>query len=61
MPANVVKTKEDEHKWSKAKSIAAKEGKKKDWSYIMGIYNKMKGKKSKKMDKQAFIDGYLKR
>jgi hypothetical protein len=44
MPSNVVKTKRDEHLWNKAKSIAARKGRAKDWKYIMGIYLRMKGK-----------------
>lgn len=37
-----VKTKRDEHKWQKAKDIAAESGHKDDYAYIMGIYKKMK-------------------
>jgi len=44
LPSNVVKTKEDEAKWKKAKTLAAKEGRAGDYAYIMGIYQKMKGK-----------------
>ena len=43
MPTNVVKTKRDEHLWKKARARAAAEGHAKDWPYIMGIYQKMKG------------------
>jgi len=46
MPANVVKTKRDERLWNEAKAQAAKEGKPKNWRYIMGIYEKMHGKKA---------------
>ena len=44
MPANVVKTPEDERHWRKAKLQAAKEGHAKDWPYIMGIFKRMMGK-----------------
>ena len=36
------KTKRDEEKWQKAKEQAAKQGRKDDYAYIMGIYKKMK-------------------
>jgi len=37
-----VKTKQDEHKWQKAKEIAQKAGKGDNYAYIMGIYKRMK-------------------
>lgn len=43
MPVNVVKTPRDERLWDKAKQQAAKQGRDKDWAYIMGIYQKMTG------------------
>ena len=49
MPTNVVKTKRDEHLWSKAKAIAKKQyskistGSDKFYKIVMGIYNNMKG------------------
>ena len=42
MPAGVVKPGQ-EHLWNKAKSVAAKQGRAKDWAYINGIFQKMKG------------------
>ncbi len=45
MPSNVVKTKQDEEYWKRAKVLAAKEGRAGDYAYIMGIYKKMSGKK----------------
>lgn len=42
MPSNVVKNKEDEKKWEKAKQIAEDAGQKENYAYIMGIYKKMK-------------------
>jgi hypothetical protein len=36
------KTKEDEHKWDKAKELAKEQGRAEDYAYIMGIYKKMK-------------------
>lgn len=41
MPSSIVKTKEDERLWDKAKDIAADSGKKEEYDYIMGIYKKM--------------------
>lgn len=41
MPSSIVKTKEDERLWDKAKDIAAEAGKKEEYDYIMGIYKKM--------------------
>lgn len=42
MPVNVVKTKRDERLWNTAKQQAAKQGRKNDWQYVMGIYQRMK-------------------
>jgi hypothetical protein len=42
LPVNVVRTKEDEDTWEEAKRQAAKEGRAKDWKYIMGIFQHMK-------------------
>ena len=42
MPTGVVDTPRDEHKWEKAKKIAAESGHAEDYAYIMGIYKKMK-------------------
>jgi len=46
MPANVVKTAEDERLWNKAKVQAEKQGRAGDYAYIMGIFKKMTGRKS---------------
>jgi hypothetical protein len=48
MPAAAVKTGRDERLWDKAKKLAAKQGRGKDWAYIMGIYQQMKGEKAEK-------------
>lgn len=45
MPASVVKDPEDERLWRKAKAIAEKQGRSKDYAYIMGIFQKMTGSK----------------
>lgn len=37
-----VKSKEDEHKWQKAKELAKEQGKPENYAYIMGIYKSMK-------------------
>jgi ribosomal protein L37E len=44
MPANVVKTREDEERWKEAKKQAAKQGQSRNYAYIMGIYQRMLGK-----------------
>jgi hypothetical protein len=62
MPVGVVKTDRDEELWSKAKEIAKDRFKKpgkgkrspKYWSYVMGIYKKMKGGS---LGEMAVIDG----
>jgi len=41
MPANVVRTKEEERLWDKAKDLALENGHKEDYAYIMGIFKKM--------------------
>jgi hypothetical protein len=48
MPVGVVKTSRDEHLWAKAKAQAEKEGRAKDWPYVMGIFQKMSGKSMSK-------------
>lgn len=46
MPTNVVKTKEDERLWQKAKARAKEQGKAENYAYIMGIYKNMNPKKA---------------
>lgn len=46
MPANVVKTPEDERLWNKAKERAKEQGHTEDWPYVMGIFQRMKGNKT---------------
>lgn len=46
MPANVVKTARDEHLWNRAKQQAEKQGRTRDYAYVMGIFQRMKGEKS---------------
>jgi len=41
MPTNVVKTAEQERLWNKAKRLAFKRGRGKDFAYIMGIFKQM--------------------
>lgn len=54
MPVGVVKTAKDEGHWNKAKKLAAKQGRAKDWAYIMGIYQKMSGDSApEKMNKST--------
>ncbi len=43
MPANVVRTAEQERLWNKAKAQAEKQGRGGDYAYIMGIFKKMGG------------------
>lgn len=43
MPANVVRSPEQERLWNKAKKLAEKQGRAKDWQYVMGIFKKMGG------------------
>lgn len=42
MPTSIVKTKEDERLWKKAKKLADAQGRKEDYAYIVGIFKKMK-------------------
>lgn len=43
MPANVVHSPEQERLWNKAKARAEKQGRAKDWQYVMGIFKRMGG------------------
>lgn len=45
MPTNVVKTQRDEKFWNAAKWAAKKAGKEDNWAYVMGVFQKMRGKK----------------
>lgn len=47
MPTNMVKTPEDEKHWAKAKQIASDEGHEGDWKYVVGVYERMRGKVKK--------------
>ena len=42
MPANAVHGKREERLWKEAKAVAEKEGKAKDYAYIMGIFERMR-------------------
>jgi hypothetical protein len=55
MPANAVKTKADEKKWSRAKKKAEEQGHKDDYAYIMSIYQNMKGGKNSKSEKESCL------
>ena len=60
MPVNVVKTEEDERHWQKAKALAEQQGHSKDWAYVMGIYQKMKGsRKSASLNPYKIVKEYL--
>lgn len=41
-PASVVRTARDERLWSMAKASAARQGRARDWPYVMGIFQHMK-------------------
>lgn len=61
MPANVVKTKEDERLWEKAKERAKEEGHDEDWPYIMGIFQRMKGKKARLFADDLMLEHLLRK
>ncbi len=54
MPVNVVKNEEDERHWQQVKTLAAQQGHKDDWAYVMGIYQKMR-----RTQKQSSYDCYM--
>lgn len=58
MPANLVKTPGDEKHWQAAKARAAEEGHEGDWAYVVGIFERMSGKKQKRLvlKKGGFAD-----
>lgn len=41
-PASVVRTARDERLWRMAKASAARQGRSRDWPYVMGIFQRMK-------------------
>lgn len=41
-PASVVRTARDERLWRMAKASAARQGRARDWAYVMGIFQRMK-------------------
>lgn len=47
MPTSIIKTKEDERLWEKAKARAIEEDQEENWAYVMGIYKKMNPKRFK--------------
>lgn len=53
-----VKTKRDEEKWQRAKEIAAEQGQKDNYAYIMGIYKKMKPDYKFKTAAERLIQAY---
>jgi len=44
MPTNVVKTSHDETLWNEAKVQASHEGHAGNYAYVMGIFQRMKGR-----------------
>jgi len=48
MPTNLVKTESDERLWRQAKALAAKNGHKENWGYIVSIYQTIKGRDAAK-------------
>jgi hypothetical protein len=63
MPVSVVKTKEDEKAWKKAKKQAEKQGQGDNYAYIMSIYKNMTGYEAedskKKKKKESKLISYL--
>jgi HK97 family phage prohead protease len=73
MPKTINGKPVDESKWSKAKEVAAKQGRSNDYAFIMGIYKKMADMKSytfftdevgyeeieTKGGKEYFVTGYI--
>lgn len=53
MPSNLVKTKRDERLWNEAKDRADEQGRAKDWAYITGIFERMKGERKASTPAQA--------
>lgn len=58
MPKNIIKTKAQEKKWSKAKEAATDQGKSQRWPLVMHIFKQMGGL-SKDEDKNAKIEAAL--
>jgi len=58
MPSNLVKTKEDEKDWERAKKIAAKHDHEENWRYITSVFKRLKKgrkKREKLLEKKAAI------
>lgn len=52
MPTSLIRTKEDERLWDKAKERAQEQGKAENWAYVMGIYKRMN---PDRFDKEASL------
>lgn len=61
MPNNVVKTKEDERLWEKAKERAKEEGQAENWAYVMGIYKRMNPDRFDKSAADRVAEAFLAR
>lgn len=55
MPTNLVKTEHDEKLWRQAKALAAKNGHKENWGYVVSIYQSMKGRDMAKQAALAYL------
>jgi hypothetical protein len=58
MPANAVKPGEEEL-WSEAKARAKEQGREGEWAYVMGIFQRMKGEKTSRLDPQTLSFRFL--
>lgn len=59
MPANVVRTPAEEKKWERAKELAADQGHKDDYAYIMGIFKKMLPERFKEGSVHRVVARYI--
>lgn len=61
MPTSVVKTREDEIDWNKAKQLATESGNHENYPYIMGIFKRISKtrKEREHLQQTCFLDSML--
>jgi len=56
MPANRIKTKDDERDWALAKRAAADAGRGDDWRYVNGVFQRLKERRETRQHQEELMD-----